>query len=155
MPSRRTGELSALLNPDPSLPMVALREHGFPSGIAPDGARAPDVPSIAIAMTAPAPRGGVRRAIGPEHEHRRCGGGGRRPGGVGVTRLITRQRQGEGETPSHLSVLKLALARTLHLTVVELRAFRPSHSPSAPPPRGDIPTVHLQGHARGTRPFPG
>jgi len=33
---------------------------------------------------------------------------------------------------SHLTVLKLALARTLHLTAVELRAFHPSHSPPAP-----------------------
>ncbi|WP_155937317.1 hypothetical protein [Methanoculleus sp. MH98A] len=26
-----------------------------------------------IAMTAPAPWGGVRRVVEPEHEHRRCG----------------------------------------------------------------------------------
>jgi len=72
--------------------------------------------------TAPAPWSGVRRAIGPEHEHRRCGGGGRRPGGVGAKGTVSQSdpehqrwvsETGEGGLPpSHLSVLKLALART-------------------------------------------
>ncbi|KUK61090.1 MAG: hypothetical protein XD82_1308 [Methanoculleus marisnigri] len=42
---------------------------------------------------------------------------------------------GEGETPSHLTVLKLA---TLAL-------------PVGPTPRGDIPTVHLQAVMPGDR----
>ncbi|CCJ37098.1 hypothetical protein BN140_2175 [Methanoculleus bourgensis MS2] len=55
--------------PDPATPpeadtpslkagaMVAFRGHGSPPDIAPDGARAPDAPSIAIAMAGLDPRG--------------------------------------------------------------------------------------------------
>ncbi|WP_054847875.1 hypothetical protein [Methanoculleus chikugoensis] len=55
----------------PTLPlkagaMVAFRGHGSPPDIAPDGARAPDVPSIAIAMTGLGPRGRGRGDAGEE-----------------------------------------------------------------------------------------
>jgi hypothetical protein len=62
-------EFSALLNPDPSLPMAALRGYS--------GARL----SIGYRHDCPRPRGG---------------GGGRRPGGMGFTCFLKGWRQGRG-----------------------------------------------------------
>jgi hypothetical protein len=113
-----------LLNPHLFVSDGRTQGHGFPPGIAPDGARAPDVPSIAIAMTAPAPGAGCD---GPWGRSMSTAGAGEEAGWGGVDEVCGSSREtGEGETPSKpsgflmlppvaprtLSVLKLALART-------------------------------------------
>ncbi len=99
------------------------------------------------------------------------GGGGRRPGWVGLMKcgsLRVGDRGGGMLPPPHLTVVELrAFAPNgAHAPALWPVAFRPSHSPSAPlrtsgartpllrsvvPPYGDIPTAHCTGTCRKAR----
>jgi len=136
----RTFCLSQVQNPRSSPAPVPNGAHA--PAPAPSGAQAPFQGNVAPSAscisprTAPAPWGGERLLEQQEFEHRRCGGGGRRPGGVrrterpelekieglrvGVTDVSDRWRQGRGACPPS------------HLTVVELRSYRNVALPVGP-----------------------